>query len=294
MYSITLNFILKGLLLLSGLFGNLMMILVFSRKEFIKFPSRNIYIFLVIFNSITLIYFISNDLLVNFGIIWYNASEFSCKLYLYLRPTFASQYLLVFISIERFITIRFPKNKIIKKKKFQATVVFVLIACNLLVYHPILQKISYKNQTINASITNEIKCLDFSDEIRKIIGLSFIIYYAGLPFILMLIFSILLICTILKSRLRILRLNNQHDRNRLKKDIQFAISSIFMNVFYLALTLPFGVYPLISGDLLTNFYVNILMTLAYITLCDSFYILFCFNSVFRREVLILFRTRLRS
>ncbi len=144
------------------------------------------------------------------------------------------------------------------------------------------------NYTVNQfNSTTQNEYFDIR-EVIYISGIIYCVYLVGLAFILMLLFSILLVHTILKSRLRILRLTNQRDRNRLKKDIQFAISSIFMNLSYLLIYLPAGIYPFILNELSTDLYYNVFVSLVYINYCDHFYILFCFNSVFRYRVLILF------
>jgi hypothetical protein len=275
------NFISRALILLFGLIGNLIVLVVFSTKALEKFPPRNIYRILVILDSFTLTYGITNDFLV-----WSEESELLCRLDLYLRVAFSAPYLLVFISIEKFITIRYPHTKTIKNQKFQMIIILIIIACNLIVYHPIFYLNSFKKQINNTDRHYEIECN--GEEFQKIFGTLDLIYYGVVPFVLMLIFSILLISTIVQSRLRILRLTNQRDRNRLKKDIQFAISSIFMNLSYLLIYLPAGIYPFILNELSTDLYYNVFVSLVYINYCDHFYILFCFNSVFRYRVLILF------
>jgi len=287
MYSIALNFIVKGLILSFGLFGNLVVMIVFSSKAFRKFPSRNIYRILVVFDSFTLIYRAGYISLVSFGIIWFDISELICNLSLYLQYAFLTPYLLVFISVEKFIAIRYPSNKLIKNQTFQAVIVVLMITSNLIVFHPIFYLHSFKNQTTNTSIGNQIQCFIFNEESIKLIGILSIIYLAVFPFILMLIFSFLLVRTILKTRLRILNLNSQHDRNRLKKDMQFAISSIFMNLFYFLLYLPYCVYLILKIDILTDLFRNVFVPLAAINHCDHFYVLFLFNSVFRRQVLVI-------
>jgi hypothetical protein len=293
MYSFTLNYALRGVILLFGLLGNLIVMVIFSTKNFLSFPSRNIYRVLILFDSIFLILSISNDFLMNFGIIWYGASELLCKTYQYTLCALVTPYFLVFISIERFITIRFPSNKMIKKHSFQTIIVFILFACNLIYFQPYLYLISFKININNTNISNENECINFDKETAQTLNLLGLIYIVGLPFVLMLTFTILLIYTILKSRLKILRLNNQRDRNRLKKDVQFVISSVFMNIFHLLLYLPVTVYTFLGTDFLTDLYYNIFLSLVYIDLCDHFYVLFCFNSVFRREFLIIFRLKSR-
>jgi hypothetical protein len=151
------------------------------------------------------------------------------------------------------------------------------------------------NYTVNQfNSTTENEYFDIR-EVIYISGIIYCVYLVGLAFILMLLFSILLVHTILKSRLRILRFTNQRDRNRLKKDIQFAISSIFMNFFYLLVYLPACIYRILKSDhfvFKTDLF-NIFHSIAFMHFCDHFYILFCCNTMFRREVLVRFRLKSR-
>jgi hypothetical protein len=298
MYSTTANFIIYGLIIVFGLFGNLVVLIVFSNKAFKKFPSRNIYRILAVFDSFAIIYAITNLFIMNFGIIyqnydliWFMSSEITYKIYIYFVNIFQSSYLLVFISIEKFISIRYPNNKIIKKQIFQTLIVVIIIICNLATYNFIFYLNIYKNQTTN---TSNVSIKPINEETVKIIGIIAIVYNTGLPFIIMLIFSILLIHTILKSRLRILRLTNQRDRNRLRKDIQFAISSIFMNIFFLIFYLPYSISLILKFEIYSDLYVNVFIPIVALNYCDHFYISFFTNSVFRRRVLTLFRIRSRS
>jgi len=296
MYSAKVNFILFGLLIVFGLIGNLMVFVIFSNKAFKKFPSRNIYRILVVFDSIALIYAVTNYFIINFSIIyqdyffWFMRSDIFYKIHFYFLNIFQSSYLLVFISIEKFISIRYPNNKIIKMQIFQTIIVIAIIVCNLTAFHFIYYLNIYENQTTNAS--NEA-FKQMNKETEKIIGFIAIIYNTGLPFIIMIIFSILLIHTIFKSRLRILRLTNQHDRNRLKKDIQFAISSIFMNIFFLIFYLPFCISLILNIDLFSESYKNVILPFGCLNYCDHFYVLIFSNSVFRRQVLLFFRVKSR-
>ena len=153
------------------------------------------------------------------------------------------------------------------------------------------------NNTSNTSINFEINekgCYScISEEKRVLYAIFYFLFNDGLPFVMMMIFSSLLIRTILKSRVKILRSTSQRNRNSLRKDIQFAISSISLNFFFLFTHLPFSIYVLIGYDSLTDLYWNYLGSLVFLDLCDHFYILFFFNSVFRRELLILFRFKSR-
>ncbi len=58
------------------------------------------------------------------------------------------------------------------------------------------------------------------------------------PFLLIILFSCLLIRANFKSRNRIHIKNSVREHKRLKQDIKFAITSLLMNLFFILLQLP--------------------------------------------------------
>ena len=283
--------------LISGLLGNLIGILVFFRKNLLKFPTRNLYISLAIFDTIYLVYRMIGELTIENGISMYLISNNWCKIFRYFRYSLGpiSAWLLVYISIDKFISIQFPNFKLIKLVKFQNTVIFIIVIFNLIYYIPffIYSKlfIVYSNETNILNITNyinntnnELNCYFTELYHKKVLYMMDLINSTLIPFILMFIFSILLIYTIFKSRLRILRLNSAVDRKKLRKDIKFAFTSILLNVAFVALNLPVCIANLLND--ISDFYYKLLLYLFFISFCINFYLLFTFNSIFRKELLI--------
>ena len=275
---IFLSWILKGLLLVFGLFGNLIGLIVFRRKHMAHFSARLIYIALAIFDSLFLScsivrYFFSNE---NINLL--NFSKSTCKLYTYvlyfLSPI--SSWLLVFLSLNRFISIGHQQIRMTNKPTFQIWTITAIILYNLLFYMPTLFFISISNTELNNN-TYEVTCHFNETKIETAIIIIDFMNAVMLPFTLMLILSILLIRTIFKSRLRIMRLTNQRDKNKLRKDIQFASSTIFSNLLFVILNLPVCILDLfhVSDDLRDYFYCVYLFSF-----CINFYVLFCVNSLF--------------
>ena len=139
------------------------------------------------------------------------------------------------------------------------------------------------------NITQDDIC-DFST-IEKEIRIIDLLNSSIVPSILMFTFSVLLIHTIFESRLRILRINNQQDRSRLRKDIQFAISSIALNVLFFLSNTPICIYNLLTITNNLNDLHDVFISFFHFGLCINFYVLFSFNSIFRKEALILFRIK---
>jgi hypothetical protein len=169
-----------------------------------------------------------------------------------------------------------------------------IVLLNIIFYSPILNLLSLKPLSLNLTTSQEdgsalfkddVKC-DFDSSVRWIIDLIDLINFAIVPFALMLIFSLLMIVTIFKSRLRILRLTNLHDKNRLKKDIKFAVTSIILNLFFIILNLPLCIQNFVEIE---NFYIEDINLCFYLSnFCINFYVLVASNSIIRSEVYNLF------
>lgn len=115
-----------------------------------------------------------------------------------------------------------------------------------------------------------------------------------LPSIFMIIFSILLIHTVFRSRLRFVRNYTKKENLTFKRDIRLAISSILINVIYVLLSLPVSVVYLFN-DYLTEYYFNLLSFITFylfiISYSINFYIVILTNSLFRNECSILFKRK---
>ncbi len=200
-----------------------------------------------------------------------------------------SSWLLVLASIDKFISIVFPKLKRLNKNaEILFFVVFNLVYLSPLAIFCELWTNQYYNGTninetlkspttngTNITLTIECQYPEFYINIELVISIL-------IPFIAMLIFTSLLVRVIFKTRLKILNVNNRRDRNRLKKDIQFAITNISLNVLFICLDLPYFIIRILkmSTDILNNFHS--------FSFCMSFYILFITNSIFRHEILKMF------
>lgn len=238
--NVYLKLTLKTIYLIVGIFGNLTGFIIFSKKSMRKFPIL-LYQTLALNDLLYLNYVIFVDYLYYMDVKLDTMSSFTCKSNNFLHRTFesTSPWLLVFISIDRYILIQF-------NKKFQQRKIIILICLmyvfNIVINVPALFFFELHSNTtyFNGSIIKREKC-SMSQYNANILNITQLLNFIFLPFILMLLFSILLILAILKSRLKILKLGTRHDRNRLMKDVKFAISSISLNICYIALILPFGI-----------------------------------------------------
>jgi hypothetical protein len=284
-----LQIIIPFLLIIFGLIGNITIFFVFSLKTISKFPIRNLYRALAVSDTLYLL-FISIELICFycFDFSLRKISNLSCKITRYLTFFLGSlsAWLLVYISINKYILIRFNKNKLIQKNWFQCISILVIFFYNLVYYSPAIVLLSlkenYSNQSNDSNVFYSCVCdheyfIDYMD----------LMNFTLLPFFFMIIFSIMIIITIFRSRLRILRLGNIHDRNRFKKDIKFAISSILLNIFFVILNLPLCIGNIIDSENEIFNDVNFCVFLS--NFCVNFYILIFSNSIFRKEFSNLFK-----
>ncbi len=133
-------------------------------------------------------------------------SVYLCKIYWFICFVSApfSPYLIVYISVERFVAFKYPSRKSIMRSKLNQLIYLTLIIVyNWLLYSTtaIFAEISSDNST---NQTGYIKQCAFSNpEIGMILNLIDTVNRVILPFILMIVFTFLLIFTIVKSRQRI-------------------------------------------------------------------------------------------
>jgi hypothetical protein len=282
-----LDIVCRIFILALGIVSNSIGVIVFAlRKNFKKFPSRVVYIGLGLLSIMFTTTSILNDLFGVYGYKMEKISDFFCKLNLYMYEIFNPivAWTLSFLSVDRFICIQFNNVQLNKKIWFQTTILFLIIICNLIAYTPAFFIMSLTNYTTNATNPNTVVC----NGNKSAFELFDLINSTLIPFVVMLLFSSLLIYTIFSSRLKILRMASERDKARLKKDIKFAISSIFLNFFFLSLNLPIHVAPLLDISPYTE--LNVIFQLAiYLSFSVTFIIMFIFNSLFRKELLIMFR-----
>ena len=283
-----------GLLVIPlGIISNIITLVVFIRRNFKKFSARNIFCALVISDILKLI---SVTIFYRIGRNFAFMSELGCRLQTYIEAftTTLSMFLVVYSSIDKFFFITNPKLKL------NRNLVILLIILIALIYsatYAILPE--YKTSLNNSSLNNS----SFNNNSFNNNSLSFVcsnsvisfllemIFSVLIPSLMTLLFSCLLISSILESRLKILNLNTQKDRRRLKKDIIFAISTLIINILYLLFNLPLFIFKFLNKlkpnptfSLMIPYFGD-LQNLAF---SMNMYILIIFNSIFRREFLSMF------
>lgn len=285
-------------ILLTGLFGNTIGFLVVQRPSLKNIGPRSTFCYLFFMDSFYLIQIITPYLLFGFSIDLTIVSSLTCKVYQYLNYSLDTQsaMLLVYISAERLVSIKYPtKKEFLRKQKTQLIYFFVVTIYNLLYYLPIafyydLQTYSIELPEHN-NFTNKtigIVCNFVDEKSQLILGYLDLVNRVLIPFILMVIFSSSLINYIFKSRQRAQANFTSYENKSFKRDLKFSITCIFLNSIYVAFNLPISITVFFPDYFLYITYPANLF-LFYASYAVNFYILFFSNSLIRKEVLSLFK-----
>lgn len=210
-----------------GLYGNLIALNVFNRKKLKASGPVLVSIFL----------FISDISYLVLIIVTYLQNGFNSDPTIIRLQNFdyvlseISPWLLVYISIEKYISISYsPRRKIMRRVRNQ---ILFLICLSMVIFIGNIDE-AFFNDIVAYDSNNEtfLRCTTINSKFQDISSIVFFVIQALLPFILMIVFSSLSIVKIFKTRIQIT--NNK----RLKKDTKFAVSSLSMNLLFAILNFP--------------------------------------------------------
>lgn len=296
--------IMPGIIITSGLIGNIISFIVYSTKSFKKLSVNLFFRFLAITDSINLLIYSSYI----FGSIFQKdfqiVSNSTCKIYFYVSFTFPSMsiFTLILLSIDRAICVLYPNRGFLRKKKIQILSIVVLTLYNMLFYVSV--GLSYKL----TEIKNETFCI-----CQRRIPCEFIKWFdvfnsTILPFVVMIICSAITITTVIKSKNRIKTHNAStistlsqcmNKKVHIDKNIQFACTSFGLNLTFLVFNLPISVYQLKhykyieDGEILEAEFYSISELFFYAHFALPFGIYYIFNFKFRSELYNLFKRKKR-
>ena len=282
-----------------GTIGNILALLVYTRKNFWHTPFGFYNSCLLIVDSLILYVGALKFPLIAFDIINLTThSEFTCKFFtagIYILPQFSS-WILVLISFERLVVIRsFRILFYVKKRSFQFISIVLIFLIILLINFPniiylkVKQKEGYYPNSTNTPNNSRCEMVDsiIDHHTRDIIDL---LAYTLSPFILMTTCSILISITIIKSRRKFKR-----KLRSLRKEYQLSFTLIFTNLVFLILNSPICVIMVIKSSRKTDEYNSKLELaytigniLAYINFSISVLINFVINRMFTKQFMKMF------
>jgi hypothetical protein len=227
------------------------------------------------------------------------ASDFTCKTVKYTAMSIRQMaaWLLVMISFDRFLNIRYPRKfKFFYTLAFQSAVIVIIVLGSILMYSPLIWnsqlKVSISTNNVTHQITTVTACKIQSAVIymwMNVLGSSIV------PFILMIFFNTVIIRYISKSRARITAIGQQQNSNA--KDKKFALTVLSLNVVFFVLNCPINVYNIVAQyttiDADTDSFLLFLFRSMYFTFpAIDFYIQITVNSIFREKFFELFHLKI--
>lgn len=271
-----------------GFFGNIMGILVLRRKKLEKIGPVFIYRIMFISDSIFMLQMINPFLLNLFGKNLMTFSEFSCKVIVYLAFGMFSltPMLLIYISIEKLVSMKYPSKKLLTKKKWQFAFVLSMLTAGLIIFLPSFFYAGIVTTTTSSNQTSSICVINDRFE-QKIVSITNLVVRVIIAYGVMSVSSVLLIICIFRMRRRIVQnflSNSNINQNQIyRRDIKLAITSLLLNFVYLILNVPISVYFSIP-----NYYENKMVTafltyIFYYGFCINFYLLIISNKLTRKE-----------
>jgi hypothetical protein len=275
-----------------GFVSNILAFVIFSRKKFQNTIFSIYFRFFILFDTLTLILPINKLLEIHFDIIIANISDELCKLRYYYAYVLVpiSSWTLVFISIDRFLSISYPNRfNFRKKKKFHVTVTAIILLFNLVYYIPnlfynIKANNYYSNETNSTIEYTSCKNPGFSLKLMDLFQSTL------LPFIFMIFFSSITVQKLFKVRRRANSNNLATNKSR-HKDIRFAIISISLNFMFLLMKIPYFIISLLNDYTnlfqdkyeLFKFILTITLASFYSNSATVFYVNIFVNTSFRNE-----------
>jgi hypothetical protein len=277
----------------TGIIGNVLTFIVFSRKTFRKNSISTYSRAIVIFSSFTLPQIINFILSRGFNYNFPTINDALCKLWNYLPETYSSipAWILVAFSLDKYISMRISQKTILNKKWFQIAVVSGIVIFDFCAYMwvPILAKRTEFQPGVFvcslAALTN--------------IFSAYMIFFATesclVPFVIMIILSILTIRLLVKSRQNVER-TGRVDKERKSRDFRYAVTSITFNILFVVLKTPIMVYYILNAyNVVSNVYFNqIAILFFYASASNNFFVHIISNSLFRREFFALFGLRRKN
>lgn len=200
--------------------------------------------------------------------------------------------LLAYISMERFISMKYPIRKyLLRKNNIQLVFLLIIVFVNLILYLPIpiLVDIQLIETSSNTNSTEEMqKSCNFKDrKYQNLINYVDLANRAVLPSIYMFAFTCLLLRNIFTVRKKICKIFLSELNVSYKREIRLAITSVLLNLLYILLQLPISIISLFPNNFSDLFYMFIYY-LFYASYSINFYVILFSNKLFHDEFIKLF------
>ena len=268
-----------------GFIGNLISIIIFSRKTFRNNSISTYCIALSVNEFLSLFKFATNIGIIAFNVKLADQSDVLCKVFSYMPITYNAiqPSILVALSVDKLLSMRMNSIPILKKKWFQLSVVAAIVLFNSLLYLPLGILVKRREVAPGHSVCDRTT-VEFLPTLMVIIVFETCL----IPFTIMIASSLLIVRLLIKSRNSVAK-NGNVCNHRKSRDTKYAISSVTFNIMFLLLKTPVMIYYTLFAFYLNfdMYYLSISSFLNYLNSASFFFIHLVTNSLFRREFLVL-------
>ena len=275
---------------LLGIIGNILGCIVIWSPKLANIGPQLTYKFLFISDTVYLMQIIGTYLQYGFDIQLTYVSDLMCKLGIYFNFLMAvvSPLLLCYISIDRYISIKYPAKRFAFRKTNTQIIFFLIVFIyNSVFYLPIYFLVKLNNVTNITTNKTDLKC-EIHPETGEIIFLMDIVNRVIIPFGLMLFSSILLIRELFRSRTRIVENFLAEENKTFYSEIRLATTCICLNLIFILFNLPISIIDLFPSLFTINLYLYFYY-LFYLSYAINFIILFITNSLFQNGFFNIFK-----
>ncbi len=288
-----LNYFLPLFIFLLGWLGNIFGLKVLSNKALKKIGPKLVYQYLFIADSIYLLYSITIILQLVYHLDVTILSIIICKLLHYFGYQFSvlSPFLVVYISIDRYVSIEYSARRFfLRKSKTQHIFFWLVILILHLYYIPVVVFFEILSDTITFSNTTTFSLSCYLDSNVSTILVSYmdLAIRVILPFTMMSVLTGLLIKSVFKSRNRIVENFLAEQNKTFYKEIRLSFTSILVNLLYIITQLPASIAYYYPQYFSKNAY-NATIYIFFLNYASNFYILLSTNSLFREKFFKLFK-----
>ena len=265
-----------------GFFGNVISFAIFSRKRFQKNSISTYCQALALIDCFTIAEILDTFYLLLYKLEFNNTSDEACKALSYIPPIYNSipVWILVAFSLDKLLNMRRKTINLLQKKWFQWSLIAGIVLFHLILY--IGLPIFVVRREISPGF---YLCDQTTFEFFDTLMIVLVIETCFIPFIIMIVSSIMTIRLLYKSR-RLVERAGKLTASRRSRDTRYAISSVVFNFVFIPLKLPIVIYYILSSfDVeISIYYFQISILLYFFTSSSNFFVHMATNSLFRKEL----------
>lgn len=277
-----------------GLLGSILSCIVFSRKAFRKSSIRIYCKFLAIFDQFTIFNLIFGLTTLFSSVQIINENDAICKFVYFISVGVSGipGWILVIFSVDQYLKITMTKRFSFRKKSwFQYVVIAVIVLVHFALYIDVIFESGVRNATIGGH--SQLWC---DINVNSAMPVIYLVETSLIPFGIMVVTTLLILRSLYRVRKRVsseIKSNSHSVISNKSRDFKFAFNSVILNFIFILLTSPLVIYYLINFDdyTISQFVNTICFVFFYLNFASHFWIYFFVNSIFRNELLILFRIR---